>query len=62
MSRVWDETMKVWCVMQVLRQLPEERGEAREVLKLVNDLAPMYGYDDPQPKKAGRTKARGARS
>jgi len=29
----WDETMKVWCVMQIMRQLPEERAQAREVLR-----------------------------
>jgi hypothetical protein len=60
-----DEKWKVYCVMSVMRMLPQERSEAREVLKLANELVEFHGHDTPmalrpKPKAATARKKRNA--
>lgn len=41
------EKWKVWSVMQIMRQLPQERSEAREILKLATELVELHGHETP---------------
>jgi hypothetical protein len=49
-----DEKWKVFSVMCVMKDLPQERSEAREVLKLATELVELHGHETPAALKSKR--------